>query len=196
MKQSIAWAVLLILVPCFAHAGGEGLYVGAHADFQRYEIDESEIDFDDDDAGLSFGVYAGFGKEVGNGFYAAFEVEGNTGGNKVGEDGFVCIATGANTTLQIRREGSLGAHVLLGKAIPAGRLYLKAGRVRTKFNAKDSGCPGLFRGDGYENGNSLGIGYDYDLNEQWSVRGEYSHIGYESDGGDDDILRLGVVFRL
>jgi len=38
MKQSIVWAVLLILVPCFAHAGGEGLYVGAHADFQSYEI--------------------------------------------------------------------------------------------------------------------------------------------------------------
>jgi len=38
MKKSIAWSVLLVLVPCFAHAGGEGLYVGAHADFQRYEI--------------------------------------------------------------------------------------------------------------------------------------------------------------
>jgi len=195
MKKSIAWAVLLILVPCFAHAGGEGLYVGAHADLQRYELDE--LGFDDDDSGPSFGVYAGFGKEVGNGFYAAFEVEGNTGGNKVSDDSFACIATGANTTIHIRREGSLGAHVLLGKAIPAGRLYLKAGRVRTKFNIKDdTGCPGLDRGDEYESGNSLGIGYDYDLNDQWSVRGEYSHIGYESDSGDDDILRLGVVFRL
>lgn len=195
MKQSIAWAVFLVLVPCFAHAGGEGLYVGAHADFQRYELDE--LGFDDDDSGLSFGVYAGFGKEFGNGFYAAFEVEGNTGGTKVSDDGFVCTATGADTSVGVRREGSLGAHMLLGKAIPAGRLYLKAGRVRTKFNVKDSaGCFGSDRGDEYENGNSLGIGYDYDLNEQWSVRGEYSHIGYESDGGDDDILRLGVVFRL
>ncbi|MDD9806665.1 MAG: outer membrane beta-barrel protein [Gammaproteobacteria bacterium] len=194
MKQSIAWAVLLILVPCFVHAGGEGLYVGAHADFQHYELDE--LGFDDDDSGLSFGVYAGFGKEVGNGFYAAFEVEGNTGGNQV-EDTITCAATGADTSLRYRREGSLGAHVLLGKAVPVGRLYLKAGRVRTKFNIKDdAGCLGSNRGDGYENGNSLGIGYDYDLNEQWSVRGEYSHIGYESDGGDDDILRLGVVFRL
>lgn len=195
MKTLIAWATLLAAIPCLVHAEQptSPFYAGVFAGVQRLTVDELEtddgvefVDYKDRDTAIMGGIYAGVGKEFDNGFYAAFELEGNIS-NAEASDG--PYGDPCNGSAKVKREESIGAYALLGKAIQTSIAYFKAGRVRTKFNP--GGC---LTGSDTENGTSIGLGYSHDLMGLWAFRAEFAHVRYTGfDEADENNLKLGIT---
>lgn len=76
-----------------------------------------------------------------------------------------------------------------GREFGAGLLYGTAGLAYANFN----GASGALSGDLNDPGYTLGLGYDYRLNERWTLGGEYQHHMFDDFGATGNDVDFGTA---
>lgn len=185
------------------YIGGQIGYGFGSADYVY--ADSSDYDYSTDPDGFLGGVYAGYNHQFANGVVLGVEADLAWGGLKdtvaaPGDPDFTA-------TTKIDMTGS--ARLRLGYAMDRLLPYVTGGLAFGKFSFDEYELADFY-GSADENltGWTLGVGAEYALTDNWTVRGEYRYADYGTHdfmtqpAGDEysaDIrthdVRLGVAYK-
>lgn len=164
----------VIVVPVAAPAADwEGGYVGGQL---GYAYGDFSLDLDGfDENNIIGGVTAGYLWSLGGGWYVGPEFQ---------YDWTDLTVTNPDTGDSASLDSMTRLKLIFGREVGNGLLYGSAGFAYTSLD----GVTDFF--DGSSDGYVLGIGYDWRMNDNWSIGGEYlynSFSGIGSSGGDVDV---------
>ena len=212
MIKLIASASVLALMALAAHAqdfdgpyvGGEIGYATGEADLEWTPSGESftlsdELDYD----GWDIGLNAGWRRQFPNNFVLGVEL----GGNYSDVDGSTSniFNTGLDASLEkdweVFLSGKMGAIVQ-----PNTLVYVIGGAQTADFDAQVTDGTDTWNSSDWEWGLHLGVGAEYLINTNLSVRGEYKYQMYDdmtvNAGGErvefdptESVFRLGLLWN-
>ncbi|WP_424987261.1 outer membrane protein [Microbulbifer sp. S227A] len=185
----LATAATASLAMAPARAGDfAGGYVGvqlgyAYGDFDLGSVGDTLTDFDSDS--VIGGISGGYLWAVGNGWYLGPEFQ---------YDWANITIDNSDTGETADFDGIARLNVIAGYELGDGMLYGSLGYAYTDV----SGVGDFF--DGSSDGYAIGLGYDWWVNDTWTVGAEYlyqSFDGIGSGGGDVDLstIYLRTAFR-
>jgi len=222
MKKIIATAIALLAISSAAHTADNlatepgavfswtGGYIGGQIGYGFGNADyvyegSSDYDYSNDPDGFLGGIYAGYNHQFANGVVLGLEADVAWGGL---ED--AALAPGdsdfsAKTSIDLT--GS--ARLRLGYAMDRLMPYVAGGVAFGKFNFTEYDL-GDFYASADESmvGWTLGVGAEYALTDNWTLRGEYRYADYGThdfvtqpadEGYSADIrthdVRFGVAYK-
>lgn len=185
------------------YVGGQIGYGFGGADYQYAGGDSYDYSHDPD--GLLGGIYAGYSKQFANNLVLGVEADIAWGGLKD-----QTLAPGdASYSAATRIDLAGSARLRLGYAIDRLLPYVSGGVAFARFSFDEYN-----QGDPYSSadeslvGWTLGVGTEYALTDNWTLRGEYRYAGYGThdfvtqpadEAYSTDItthdIRLGVAYR-
>lgn len=131
--------------------------------------------------GMPVSLFAGYGADMGQGFYLAGEI-------------FVTPVTANISNNGLRSTYNYGISIIPGLMLSDHTMfYGRVGILRTHF------IP-TFANSATVTGGQLGLGIETSLTQNWDLRGEYDFVASKSLGGSQgsprsDIATLGLVYK-
>ncbi|CAN7643204.1 outer membrane protein [Aminobacter sp. LjRoot7] len=193
MKQILATAIALLAISSAANAADNlatepgsavyswtGGYIGGQIGYGFGNADyvyegSSDYDYSNDPDGFLGGIYAGYNHQFANGVVLGLEADVAWGGLKDS-----ALAPGdseysATTTIDLTGSARLRLGYAMDRLLP----YVAGGVAFGKFNFDEYNL-GDFYSSADESlvGWTLGIGAEYALTDNWTLRGEYRYADY------------------
>lgn len=162
-----------MLILSWGAVRAEGFYVGAGGGIANIEIDESDLNFEDDDFGWK--IYAGYR------FMPYFAVEG----------GYADLGEPDDDVLGVRVRAEVEIWSLYAVGIlPFSDTWEGFGKVGIAAWDADLNASGLGASEGEDGEDlALGLGVNWNLNEQWLLRTEWEYF----DIDDADTVWLWTI---
>ena len=147
--------------------------------------------------GALFDVFAGYGIVVNQNIYLGGEVFGSA----TSAQGKITAPNG--NFVRVQTKNSFGISLMPGVMLGEHTLaYLRAGIVRTSFNAANNSAGVYVSKNKSVNGGQLGLGLQTSLAQNIDLRGEYVYTSYRSFNvgaakvsPNSDQFNLGVIYK-
>ena len=168
-----------VIAPAPVHTDTGGDWNGGYAGIQLgYGTGEFTTDTDDYDSdGIVGGIHLGYNWDFGDWVFGT-ELQYDNADLQIDSD------TGSGTFDEIAR-----LNLRAGRDLGRGLLYGSAGLAYANFD----GASGALSGELSDPGYVVGIGYDYKLNETWTLGGQYQHHVFNDFGADGNDVDFGTA---
>lgn len=184
-------ALAFASTPAFA-ADFAGFRAEAHAGWDHISLDNAELEVDDSDNGVAYGIGIGYDFAVAKGMIVGIETNldfANTKecGELFGEDE-LCVKTGRDFDVAARFGTKIGENALL---------YVKAGYANGRIKAEYEDFEDIIEGfSEAANGDGvrLGAGLEFALGTNAYAKAEYRYTNYEGGFTRNQVLG-GFGFR-
>ena len=170
-------AMVVAPAPVVADTSGDwsGGYAGLQLGYGSGDFSTSLNDYDSD--GVIGGFHAGYMWDFGE-WVVGPELQYDSADLDIDE------GTASGSFDEIAR-----LNLRAGRDLGRGLLYGTVGLAYANFD----GASGALSGDFDDPGYVLGLGYDYRLNESWSVGGQYQHHVFDDFGTDGNDVDFGTA---
>lgn len=216
MKQYLAVAAFVLLLPAAAHAqdtgGFQGFYAGVEGGVDNYELgaDLDLGDFDPDFSGGSVALDGLSGDGIAGGIFAGYHV--GFGGGFAALEGFARLSSasmeisatdGVDTiSLEAEAKESYGLAARLGAKVNGSTgVYARVGWINTKFKTTLNDSVDVYTASETEDGIQYGAGIETMVGPKMSLRAEYVLADYGEAGLGEGVsldsgsFSAGVAFR-
>jgi outer membrane immunogenic protein len=220
MTAPVPAATVAAVAPCSVEkALKDGFYVGAQVGYDSYRVSQnynlsapgfsSSGNSSNNATGFVGGLFAGYGQSFQDAFYLAGEVLVNTSGANQSNSVVTSDASGSLTSnSKFSVNTSYAARFLPGiKLNNSSLFYVPLGYISTSLKGQRSiissnGNSATSRKSKYSGGFVYGLGMETAVNENFSLRGEYTHSSNNSFSSSgvkyspyDNQLMVGLLYH-
>lgn len=185
----------------------DGFYVGASGGYESYQMRSNNTltaagittlnyRVSNNSTGAVGGIFAGYGQNIRGKFHLSGEVFVNSSGASNSQI-FTVAPVGLaslNATARQSVGTSYGFMVLPGfKTNPSTLAYLRLGYSRAYIKQQISAGGLTVNNNNWSNGFAFGVGMETALCHNWSLRGDFTHVNYNTITSNAGSAALGVT---